>query len=68
MSYDVFSRNCFLRGCFVEADIWEDVLLRTDKWCFLEFERTCDVWKGYKYNPTDRTLLWHWFALSSLLI
>lgn len=21
-------------GCFIEADMWENVLLRTDTWCF----------------------------------
>ena len=57
-----------MRGCFAEADTWEDVLLRTDMWCFsgsclekriygvlLEqtLEKTHDVRKGYKYNLTD---------------
>jgi hypothetical protein len=23
-----------MRGCVAEADTWEDVLLRTDMWCF----------------------------------
>ena len=30
----MFSGNCLMRGCFAEADTWEDVLLRTDVWCF----------------------------------
>ena len=45
--------------------MWEDVLLRADVWwkllgkepCDVLLvqmpERTRDVWKGYKYNPTD---------------
>ena len=63
-----FSGSCLMRGCFAEAGMWEDVLLRTDKCCFfwkqpgkracdvfLEcmLERTHDVWKGFNYNPTD---------------
>jgi hypothetical protein len=63
------SGNDLTRGCFAEADTWEDVLLRTDTCYFffwklpgkgahdvlLErmFERAHDVWKGYKCNPTD---------------
>ena len=56
-----------MRGCFAEADTWEDVLLRTDVWCFsgsclvkghamfagADIERAGDVWKEYKYNPTE---------------
>ena len=34
-----------------------DVLLE----CTLE--RTCDVWKEYKYSPIDGMTLWHWFVL-----
>jgi hypothetical protein len=62
-----FSGNCFMRRCFAEADTWEDVLLSTDTWCLsgsclvkghvmfagADIERTRDVWKEYKYNPTD---------------
>jgi hypothetical protein len=44
--------------------MWEDVLLRTDTWfffwkqpgtraCDVLLERLCDVWKGYKYEPTN---------------
>jgi hypothetical protein len=47
-----------VRGCFAESRLlvffWKlpgeracDVLL---EWML---ERTCDVWKGYKYNPTN---------------
>ena len=36
-----------MRGCFAEADTGEDVLLRSDKWCFvggkLPRKRACDV-------------------------
>jgi hypothetical protein len=32
---------------FLEAVFCEGVLLRQT------LERTCDVWKEYKYNPTD---------------
>ena len=56
-----------MRGYFAEADIWEDVLLRTDVmfsrkqpgkracdvWLEWMLERICGMWKGYKYNPTD---------------
>lgn len=56
-----------MRASFAEAGTWEGVLLRTDTWCFsrsylergawflLEqmLDRTCNVWKRYKYNPTD---------------
>ena len=62
-----FSGDCLMRRCFAVVGTWEDVLLRTDTWCFLEaawkkgvwclaewmLERTRDGWKGYKYNPTD---------------
>ena len=68
---------CFLgiyliRGCFAEADTWENVLLRTEQiygvwklsgkraWdVLLEWmlERTCDVQKESKYNLTDSG--WH---------
>ena len=59
-----FSGNCLMRGCFCWSRhvvlSWRqsgkrpcDVLLEQ------MLERTHDVWKGYKYNPT----VWHWFAL-----
>lgn len=52
---------------FAEADMSEDVLLRTDMLCFSGgslkkgrdvllqrvLERTHDVWKGYRYSPMD---------------
>jgi hypothetical protein len=49
----MFSGNCLMR--------WDAVLLKqTHKKDALEtLERTCDVWKEYKYNPTDRE--WHSF-------
>ena len=72
-----FSGNRLLRECFAEnrhvVFFWKlpgkracDVLLEQ------MLERTHDVWKGYKYNPTDSgpccvTLIWHatlcWFSL-----
>lgn len=44
---------------FLEAILWEDVVLKQT------LERTQrNVWKEFKYNPTDkRTMLLHWFAL-----
>lgn len=69
MSFGVFLASCHMRGYFTEADMWDDVLLSTDTWYFSGnqpgkrtcdvllvgmLERTCDVWKGFKYNPTDR--------------
>ena len=34
-------------------------------WLEWMLERTCDIWKGYKYNPADtgQWMLWHWFTL-----
>ena len=56
-----FSGKCPLRGCFAKVDMWGDVFLRTDMYCFpgscldvlLEWtpKRTHDVWKECKYNP-----------------
>ena len=58
-----FSRGSFMRRCFAEADVWEDVLLRTYMWYFLEAAMWCfagvdapaDMWclRRYKYNPTN---------------
>ena len=54
-----------MRVVFAEADLREDVLLRADMWVFFwklpgkrgwgvllerTLERTCDVWKGYKFH------------------
>lgn len=66
-----------MRGCYTEADTWEDFLLRTDTQCFLKatwkrlckvmldwmLERTGDIWKGHKYNPTVNNAGWYWGAL-----
>ena len=68
VSCDVFLETVLCNDVFAEAETWEDILLRKDLWYFsgsrLEkghvvflvdrtLERTRDVWKGYKYNPTD---------------
>lgn len=49
LSYAIlcFSGICLMRRCFPEADMWEDFLLRQT------LERMHDLWKGYKYNPTN---------------
>jgi hypothetical protein len=78
VSCDVCLETVF-RGFFPEADTSQDVLLRTGMWCFsgsclekgacdvfLEqmLGRTHDIWKGYKYNPTNSgDAVWYWFAL-----
>lgn len=63
----------FFLKLFAVVDTWEDVLLRTDTWCFSESclrkERmmfcwvdaweNSHVWKGCKYNPTDSVALVH---------
>jgi hypothetical protein len=47
-----------MRGCFAEVDMWcfsGSCLKKGAYNVLLEqmLERACDVWKGYKYNPTD---------------
>jgi hypothetical protein len=36
VSYAVFLETVLKEVVCAEADTWEDVLLRTDMWCFLE--------------------------------
>jgi hypothetical protein len=43
----MFCWNRDMKGCLTEPDMWEDGLLRQT------FERRRDVWKEYKFNPTD---------------
>jgi hypothetical protein len=62
-----FYGTCLMRGCFTEAETWEDVLVRIDtSGGFMEasWKRACDilleqmiegthdVCKGYEHNPT----------------
>ena len=45
------SGNCLMRGYFAEVDPWEDVLLRTDMWCF---SGSCLEKKAYDvFNRVD---------------
>jgi hypothetical protein len=47
----------YMRGCFYEAGIWEEDLLRQT------LEAMCDFWKEYKWNTTDSG--WQWSCIGS---
>lgn len=52
-----FSGNCILRGCVAEYRHMVFSWLPGKRACDVQLEhvleRACDVWKGYKYNPTE---------------
>ena len=52
----VFSGSSLLRGCFVEADMWEDALQRIDIWCF---SGRCLEKKGHVMFYWSRSLRGH---------
>lgn len=51
-----FSGSSLLRGCFVEADMWEDALQRIDIWCF---SGRCLEKKGHVMFYWSRSLRGH---------
>ena len=51
-----FSGSSLLRGCFVEADMWEDALQRIDIWCL---SGRCLVKKGHVMFCWSRSLRGH---------